>query len=1000
MPLEFGALVIEALLSGGLSSLAEAGRAEITKLLTDRRKRQAFQRVLERAHADFAKTYPDFSASLLDDIYVRKVAPELASLLMRQGEPDLDRLVAQYGETLGRQAPGGSRKALGLLVERVRFYLNSEPALREDLDSRALQSIADSVAPRIPALSELRSKYLQDLVRRYEWLDFSGIPQVRNIVRLRLEDILVPLSATKELPKGDTLAEAIGHRRGKGRGPDELTDLAEREAAERRVALKDALAERRLVILGDPGSGKTTLLKHVSLTLGRGRGDELGLGKDGDTLLPILFPIAAYATALRQGDRALSDYLGEYFAARELPDLAPLFRDALEGGHAIVLLDGLDEVQDPGVRLQIVRRVQDFVRRFSNNRYVVTSRIAGYEQARLGDFAHVTVLPFGNKDIERFAGRWCLAYERVTDASPAAEARAGQRARDLVSAIQASESVRRLATNPLLLTIIALIHYLNVRLPERRVELYRLSVEALAESWNRARSLGGQAIDLYLGERRLDARFVVNILGPVALWLHKSQPGGLMEQRALEAKLAEILRDQEGVAEARARELAYAFLDLVRRGSGLLQERGLGLYGFLHLTFEEYLAARVIADLDTDPAATLVRHWPDPAWREVILLTLGASPRAQATRLIEALLAGPTEDETRGKNIVLAGQALADVGRDGVVRRVWEKTIGVLRGMLEEQDPRKLVPVQTRVEAGDALGLLGDPRITDDAWVEVSAGEFLMGTTQHEVEELVKRYGKDWENWAKDEVPKNRIPVQAFRIGKCPVTNLEFKRFLDAGGYEMRRYWSEGGWQWRHRKPEEEKGLPEWRRREGRKEPRFWQDPSFGIRKPNRPVVGVTWYEVVAYCNWLTEKLRRDGKIGQSDVVRLPTEAEWEKAARGVDGRWWPWGNEWDQNRANTEEGGVGGTTPVGIYPGGVSPYGCYDMAGNVWEWTGSLYKPYPYQPDDGREDPNAEGSRVIRGGSWGSPQGSARCAHAAAAPPDERSGNLGFRCCSRSPGS
>jgi formylglycine-generating enzyme required for sulfatase activity len=321
--------------------------------------------------------------------------------------------------------------------------------------------------------------------------------------------------------------------------------------------------------------------------------------------------------------------------------------------------------------------------------------------------------------------------------------------------------------------------------------------------------------------------------------------------------------------------------------------------------------------------------------------------------------------------------------------------------MLEEQDPWKLVPVQTRMEAGDALGLLGDPRITDDAWVEVPAGEFLMGTTPQELEEIVKRYGKGWADWAKREVPQHRVHVDVFRIGRYPVTNQEFKRFMDAGGYDTCRYWSDGGWQWLQRKPEEEKDLPERRSGEGRNEPAYWNDPNLGIRKPNRPVVGVTWYEAVAYCNWLTEKLRREGKIGEGEEVRLPTEAEWEKAARGTDGRWWPWGNEWDEGRANTSEGGVHEFTPVGIYPSGVSPFGVFDMAGNVWEWTSSLYKPYPYEADDGREDQDRDGSRVIRGGSWLNPQDLARCASRRGLHPDLRfrGGVLGFRCCSRSPG-
>jgi formylglycine-generating enzyme required for sulfatase activity/energy-coupling factor transporter ATP-binding protein EcfA2 len=829
-----------------------------------------------------------------------------------------------------------------------------------------------------------RAERLRDyhawLVTCYEWLDFSGIPQVRNIVRLKLDEIFVPLSATKEWPRGDVPPGTEAFRALEARGLGGKLDSAEREAAERRITLKDALAERRLVILGEPGSGKTTLLKHIALRLAQGLGDELGLVENGDAPLPILVPVAAYALALQQGDRTLSDYLDEYFAARERPDVAPLIHRALEQGRAIVLLDGLDEVQDAGRRMQVVRRVQDFVRRFSGHRFVLTSRIAGYEQARLSDFSHVTVLPFSDEDIQRFADRWCLAYERVTDTSPAAQARAAQRARDLVSAIRLREDVRRLATNPLLLTIIALIHYQNVRLPERRVELYSLAVEALADTWNRARSVSGVPIDLHLDQRQINVRFVVNMLGPVARWLHEHQPGGLMDRKTLVSRLAEILRSNESVSQARALELASAFIDLMRRSSGLLQERGLDLFGFLHLSFEEYLAARAIADLDPHRAATVLQHWADPAWREVILLALGASPPEQASRLVEALLGAPAKGDLRGKNIVLAGQALADIGRDGVVGPVWETTRGMLVGLVEERDLKRRAPVPTRVEAGDALGLLGDPRLTDDAWVQVPADDFLMGTTPQEVQAIAEQYGKDWEKSVQREVPQRLIYLDAFRIARYPVTNQEFKRFLDAGGYADQQFWCEAGWQWRQGP--------------GRDQPANWDDPRFGIRRPNRPVVGVTWFEAQAYCRWLTERLRQGGKLGTDETVRLPTEAEWEKAARGTDGRWWPWENEWDAEKANTAEKGPGTTTPVGIFPDGVSPYGALDMAGNVWEWTSSLYKPYPYKANDGREDPDAEGPRVLRGGACSSTAVNARSAYRYAASPDSVwLDNIGFRC-------
>ena len=138
-----------------------------------------------------------------------------------------------------------------------------------------------------------------------------------------------------------------------------------------------------------------------------------------------------------------------------------------------------------------------------------------------------------------------------------------------------------------------------------------------------------------------------------------------------------------------------------------------------------------------------------------------------------------------------------------------------------------------------------------------------------------------------------------------------------------------------------------------------------GMQKQrDHPAVGVSWKDAMEYCQW-RDRLTK-GKLPEGYCLRLPTEAEWEKAARGADGREWPWGNEFDKNKCNSLEGGIGGTTPVGLYsPQGDSPYGCADMAGNVWEWTHSLYKPYPYRADDGREDGTASGSRVLRGGSF-----------------------------------
>jgi len=149
---------------------------------------------------------------------------------------------------------------------------------------------------------------------------------------------------------------------------------------------------------------------------------------------------------------------------------------------------------------------------------------------------------------------------------------------------------------------------------------------------------------------------------------------------------------------------------------------------------------------------------------------------------------------------------------------------------------------------------------------------------------------------------------------------------------------------------------------------------DFDKGKENHPVIRVTWIDAIAYCQWLSDQIKTELPSGL--VLRLPTEAEWEKAARGTDGREYPWGKQFDKNKCNTSEGRKNDTTPVSLFsPQGDSPYGCADMAGNVWEWTHSLMKPYPYNVNDGREDEKVSGVRVLRGGSFLYDEWGARCA-------------------------
>jgi formylglycine-generating enzyme required for sulfatase activity len=261
--------------------------------------------------------------------------------------------------------------------------------------------------------------------------------------------------------------------------------------------------------------------------------------------------------------------------------------------------------------------------------------------------------------------------------------------------------------------------------------------------------------------------------------------------------------------------------------------------------------------------------------------------------------------------------------------------------------------------------------------VTIPAGAFLMGTPESEVDEIEK-LGRE-RKYIEREVPQHEVTLAAYAIGRYPVTNAEFARFLEDGGYRNPDYWTEAGWQQKES--------------EGWTQPRYWEDEKWN--DPAQPVVGVTWYEAAAYCRWLAAKTGKP--------YRLPSEAEWEKAARGTDGRRYPWGNAWDAGLCNNKESGPGHTTPVGQYPGGDSPYGVGDMVGQVWEWCSSKYggtepQPkfgYPYRSDDGREELEGDDTRILRGGSWydDNPAAYSRCGYRAGSYPGSWDNYGGFRC-------
>jgi formylglycine-generating enzyme required for sulfatase activity len=292
--------------------------------------------------------------------------------------------------------------------------------------------------------------------------------------------------------------------------------------------------------------------------------------------------------------------------------------------------------------------------------------------------------------------------------------------------------------------------------------------------------------------------------------------------------------------------------------------------------------------------------------------------------------------------------------------------------------------------------------LPDILWCEIPAGAFTMGTREQDIPGLMKKYGGG-ESWYKSETPQHeeKSITRAYLIGKYPVTNAQYNAFVQAGGYANAQYWQEAI---AHKYWKDGKFKGRW--------DDDWRIGAYNFGAPfnldNHPVVGVSWYEAVAFCRWLTEKFRiadfrfqiennRDEKM-KSEIknlkfeIRLPTEAEWEKAARGPstplrsaqdsthaqDARIFPWNGQLTPQHANYSETKIGATSAVGIFPAGASPYGLLDASGNVWEWCSTKwienYKGYDKKIKE-REGLEGDDLRVLRGGAFGSVSNHVRAA-------------------------
>jgi formylglycine-generating enzyme required for sulfatase activity len=851
--------------------------------------------------------------------------------------------------------------------------------------------------PHASDAEALRAYVNHVIFERHSRLSFLFIePQTGKVyTEADVERVFVPLRLTAP----QTARRAAQNRQRHERFAARSEAMEEASAP---VTLPDLLkAYDCLLLRGKPGSGKTTLLRHIALSFARGEHREK-LDWSGPVPLPLLVPLRNFGAFLQRKNRegaylgpqprAMLEYLEEHLRGADVTFSADFLPNRLRHGQCLLLLDALDEVSGElgsggDLRAAVARQVSAFIQHYRpcGNRFVLTSRPRAYRD----DSPIRRALPQPQVcdvlDMDR-TGYRALITNLLTVLTRDVEA-AHAEAVDLVKRIESNRQLADLAGNPLLCTTLVLVYkYYGRRLPERRVDVLDEVVTLLLGRWEEERRYvfsPDELVTLGTTARTTERAIAFRRRALTALAWHMQQTAQAEVTGAqAAARLARFYGDEERAAEDEAGRWAGLFLEIAHERSGLFIAVDEGLHTFAHQAFREYFAATHLVNAGEDRLQAEVRRRapePDDWWRQVLLLA-GAHPQLSngaAGRLIAMLM--EDDDLAHAAFAARFAQDMTDKLPGPQRKRLQDWLVDALRSSRR--------PAQERAHAGRALARVGDPRpgvglredgLPDIVWCEVPAGPFLMGSTEEDDQAY------DYET------PQHKQVVAApYAISRYPITNAQYAAFVHAGGYHTQGYWTEAGWAWRERKGVEG---PE--------------DYGMPYILPNHPVVGVSWYEAVAYCRWLEAQFQatecklsvwENGKLQEKNFepetfnLQLPTEPQWEKAARGTDGQRYPWGAESNPERANYNDTGIGTTSAVGAFLSGASPYGVEDLSGNVWEWCRTKWEG---DYDRYRNDNNVQGMdrRVLRGGAFSYNTRDVRCAARDWLDPVIRYGDYGVR--------
>jgi formylglycine-generating enzyme required for sulfatase activity len=717
------------------------------------------------------------------------------------------------------------------------------------------------------------------------------------------------------------------------------------------------LGGESLYVHGAPGAGKSTFCRWLALAVATGdvRSPSLGVPEEFEEAMPkalrgrfpFLCPLRQWASDPRwlagNGEwtaAQLEDGLSAWIdRARPGGLTSHAFREILAKDRSVLILDGVDEIPEQigehYPRRNFLTGLADALRGWTRtgHRVLLTSRPYGVDsgdQTRLGlTVAELAELPRPLQDV--FVHRWYAA----------AQAKDGDaKARGLIEHLDGRPDLEELRPNPMLLTALCVKYDEDLRLPGDLFRLYSAVTDQV----------------LYKRFNTEPERDLARLrLAAVALAMHQGSPRFPRSTPAAEVSFDEVDEALTELAKTdRASEQGGA--DASERRESLLSHSGLLLSrpnkraAFYHFSFQEFLAAVRLRRVAGDSREVLARHKAMAEWRRTLrFLFCAIADQASPERALSeySVLLECLRDDQLGHDPTPA-LLLADCLEVGHARgwnlqdfaKPYRQACDHALELVAPPARAFLWQVLGRVGLDDRPGVGVREGLPDIEWRDVPAGDF--------------RFGEE----------RRVLTLPAFRIARYPITNAQFQCFIDDGGFERDEWWR---WPAQRRPPEK----PRW-------------------SHPNHPRETVSWFDARAFCAWLESRLRARGDLSGTSSLRLPTEEEWEKAARGQDGRAYPWGETYDSGRANIDEtfGNAGPyylrqTSAVGVYPQGVSPYGVDDMAGNVWEWCDDAA-----DMRGGRE----KSRRVLRGGSWNFILDGARASYRfSVVDPVDRNGDVGF---------